>query len=394
MTPRPPAPRPQRSSCATSPSRSAPSSRSAPAPSTVDAGSIHALVGENGAGKSTLVKIIAGLYRRDAGEFLLDGETVDFTSTAEAKAAGIAVIYQEPTLFPDLSVTENIFMGRQPPEPLRPHRPPRDARRGDRRCSSASASTSTPTARRAASRSPTSRSSRSPRRSRSTPGCSSWTSRPRRLSGVEVDRLFAVARSLRDEGRAAALHLAPLRRGVRPLRHRHRDARRRLHLDRRRSPTRRSTRSCAQMVGREVADLFPKTEAEIGDVVLEVERPHQPRASSTTLLRGARGRDRRPRRPRRRRPQRDRPGDLRRRPLRLRPRQVDGRACPRRDPPPRCAPGLALVPEDRRKQGLVIESASRATSTLAIRRQLAKLGLLINRRRERAAARLGRAASR
>src|SRR3954464_11462600 len=77
-------------------------------------GSIHALVGENGAGKSTLVKVVAGVYRRDAGEFLLAGEAVDFGATAESKNAGIAVIYQEPTLFPDLSVTENIFMGRMP----------------------------------------------------------------------------------------------------------------------------------------------------------------------------------------------------------------------------------------------------------------------------------------
>ena len=79
------------------------------------AGSIHALVGENGAGKSTLVKIVAGVYRRDAGRLpARTARSVDFTSTAESKAAGIAVIYQEPTLFPDLSVTENIFMGRQP----------------------------------------------------------------------------------------------------------------------------------------------------------------------------------------------------------------------------------------------------------------------------------------
>jgi rhamnose transport system ATP-binding protein len=81
---------------------------------TVDAGSIHALVGENGAGKSTLIKIVAGVHRRDSGEFLLEGQPVDFASTAESKAAGVAVIYQEPTMFPDLSVTENIFMGRQP----------------------------------------------------------------------------------------------------------------------------------------------------------------------------------------------------------------------------------------------------------------------------------------
>ena len=61
-----------------------------------------------------MVKIIAGLYHRDSGTFELEGQPVDFKSTAESKAAGIAVIYQEPTLFPDLSVTENIFMGRQP----------------------------------------------------------------------------------------------------------------------------------------------------------------------------------------------------------------------------------------------------------------------------------------
>src|SRR5215218_11391262 len=81
---------------------------------TLEAGTIHALIGENGAGKSTLVKIIGGLYHRDGGDFLLEGESVHFHNTKEAKAAGIAVIYQEPTLFPDLSVAENIFVGRQP----------------------------------------------------------------------------------------------------------------------------------------------------------------------------------------------------------------------------------------------------------------------------------------
>ena len=82
-------------------------------------GEVHALLGENGAGKSTLVKIVAGVYQRDGGELLLHGRSVDFSSTAESKQAGIAVIYQEPVLFPDLSVTENIFMGRQPHRSLR-----------------------------------------------------------------------------------------------------------------------------------------------------------------------------------------------------------------------------------------------------------------------------------
>jgi rhamnose transport system ATP-binding protein len=77
-------------------------------------GESHALLGENGAGKSTLVKILAGVYRADSGELLVDGESVDFTGPAASRDAGVSIIYQEPTLFPDLTVAENIFMGRQP----------------------------------------------------------------------------------------------------------------------------------------------------------------------------------------------------------------------------------------------------------------------------------------
>jgi rhamnose transport system ATP-binding protein len=77
-------------------------------------GEVHALAGENGAGKSTLIKTLAGVHRPDDGHVLLDGKPVVFHGPADARAAGIAVIYQEPTLFPDLSVAENIFMSRQP----------------------------------------------------------------------------------------------------------------------------------------------------------------------------------------------------------------------------------------------------------------------------------------
>src|SRR5689334_2423787 len=83
------------------------------------AGEVHGLVGENGAGKSTLVKVLAGVVRPDAGGLSLDGRPVAFGGPAEAQAAGVAVIYQEPTLFPDLSVAENIFIGRQPLRGLR-----------------------------------------------------------------------------------------------------------------------------------------------------------------------------------------------------------------------------------------------------------------------------------
>jgi rhamnose transport system ATP-binding protein len=77
-------------------------------------GEVHGLVGENGAGKSTLVKILAGVYRPDSGQLLVNGAPAVLHGPAAARAVGIAVIYQEPTLFPDLSAAENIFMGRQP----------------------------------------------------------------------------------------------------------------------------------------------------------------------------------------------------------------------------------------------------------------------------------------
>ena len=80
----------------------------------LSAGEAHALVGENGAGKSTVVKLLAGVYQPDSGSLLIDGQPVTLHGPAGARDAGIAVIYQEPTLFPDLSVAENIFMGRQP----------------------------------------------------------------------------------------------------------------------------------------------------------------------------------------------------------------------------------------------------------------------------------------
>ncbi len=77
-------------------------------------GEVHALLGENGAGKSTLIKIITGVYQPDAGELFLDGSPIRFADTRAAQAHGVAAIYQEPSLFPDLDIAENIMIGRQP----------------------------------------------------------------------------------------------------------------------------------------------------------------------------------------------------------------------------------------------------------------------------------------
>jgi rhamnose transport system ATP-binding protein len=79
------------------------------------AGEVHALLGENGAGKSTLIKVITGAHRPDGGRIEIDGQPIEHLNPALARAAGIAAIYQQPALFPDLSVAENITLGLEQP---------------------------------------------------------------------------------------------------------------------------------------------------------------------------------------------------------------------------------------------------------------------------------------
>ena len=337
-------------------------------------GSIHALIGENGAGKSTLVKIIAGLYQRDSGGFTLDGDEVDFASTAQSKAAGIAVIYQEPTLFPDLSVVENIFMGRQP-----------TTRTGgiDRRAMREEAVAIFD--RLGVRIDP----------DRVTDGLSiadqqiieiakaiSLDARvlimdepTAALSGVEVERLFAVARSLRDEGRALMFishrfdEVFALCDTVTVMRDGAYVAT---------TPISETTVDALvrQMVGRDVTDLFPKLESQIGDVVLEVEGlsrrgvfrdiTFQLRAGEIVGLAGLVGAGRSEVARAVFGVDRYDSGSV----------KLSGRALPKGDVRAATARGVALVPEDRRKQGLVLDQSVTRNTALAIRSRLSRWGLL------------------
>nr|WP_246401377.1 sugar ABC transporter ATP-binding protein [Jiangella mangrovi] len=349
----------------------------------LERGSIHALIGENGAGKSTLVKIVAGLYRRDAGDLLLDGESVDFSSTAQSKAAGIAVIYQEPTLFPDLSVTENIFMGRQPVTRLG---------RIDRRAMREEAQEIF--GRLGVALDP----------DRVTEGLSiadqqiieiakaiSLDARvlimdepTAALSGVEVERLFAVARSLRDEGRAL-LFISHRFDEVFALCDTVTVMRDGSYVDT--TPIADTTVDdlVRQMVGRDVTELYPKLAADIGDVVLEVEGitragvfrdvSFSVRAGEIVGLAGLVGAGR---------------SEVARAIFGVDAYEsgsvrVNGEALPKGRPRTSTSRGIALVPEDRRRQGLVLDDGVSRNLTLAIRSKLARWGLVWTRSENEAA---------
>ncbi|WP_349898979.1 sugar ABC transporter ATP-binding protein [Parafrigoribacterium soli] len=343
----------------------------------VDMNSIHALVGENGAGKSTLVKIIAGLYQRDRGEFLLRGEPVDFASTAEAKAAGVAVIYQEPTLFPDLSVTENIFMGRQPTdrfgridraamhleatqifERLAVHvdldRPAEGLSIADQQLIEIAKAISLD-ARVLIMDEPTAA-----------------------LSGVEVERLFAVTRSLRDEGRGIVFishrfdEVFALSDTITVMR----DGQY-ISTDATADVT--EEEIVRRMVGRDVTELFPKQETEIGEVLLRVDGLTSPgvftnvsftvRSGEIVALAGLVGAGR---------------SEIARAVFGVDNYTsgtvaVEGRRVPKHQPAKAMLLGLGLVPEDRRKQGLILESTVARNTTLPLRAALSRFGILTSR---------------
>jgi len=85
----------------------------------VKRGTVHALVGENGAGKSTLMKILNGLYHADSGEIYLDGRKIQIKDSIQARQYGIAMVHQELNVVGELSIAENIFLGKEPVNKLK-----------------------------------------------------------------------------------------------------------------------------------------------------------------------------------------------------------------------------------------------------------------------------------
>ncbi|WP_406049415.1 ATP-binding cassette domain-containing protein [Kribbella sp. NBC_00889] len=231
-------------------------------------GEAHALVGENGAGKSTIVKMLAGVHRPDSGTIELDGIPIDLGGPADAKAAGIAVIYQEPTLFPALSVAENIAMGRQPLGRFKtidraamvqqaaqlfvrlgvsidPNRPARGLSIADQQLVEIAKALSAD-ARVVVMDEPTAA-----------------------LTGVEVERLFAVARSLRDDG-AALMFISHRFEEVTALCERVTIMRDGRHVSTDLLTDITVDEMVRKMVGRDLGALFPKQDVTLGAVALSV----------------------------------------------------------------------------------------------------------------------------
>jgi rhamnose transport system ATP-binding protein len=346
-------------------------------------GHVRALLGENGAGKSTLVKTLAGVYRPDAGTVLVDGEPVDFHGPLDARDKGIAIIYQEPTLFPDLSVAENVFMGRQPLSAgkridkgelhdrtaelfrqlgvaIAPERPVRGLSIADQQLVEIAKALSFD-ARVLIMDEPTAA-----------------------LSGNEVERLFRVTRTLREQGAAVMFishrleeifaicdHVTVMRDGA---------------VTYNGELEGKTTDDLVRwMVGRDIDQLFPKVASEIGTPVLSVERltregvffdvSFDVRAGEIVALSGLVGAGR---------------SEVARAIFGIDRAdgghvEVLGRRLPNAKPTAAMRAGIGFVPEDRRQQGLVMDLSIARNATMTRMRSLAPGGI-IRAARERALA--------
>ena len=337
-------------------------------------GEAHALLGENGAGKSTLVKILGGVYLADEGTLTIEGSPALFSGPAAARAAGVSIIYQEPSLFPDLTVAENIFMSRQPLRggrridrgamneeaaaifaqlgvELEPRRPARGLSVADQQIVEIAKALSLGA------------------------GVLVMDEPTAALTTVEAERLFEVIRTLRARG-AAVLFIS----------HRLEE----VFANCQRVTVMRDGRFVRtaligevtvddvirSMVGRELSALFPKTETAPGDVVLEVESLSSEgvfhdvsltvRAGEIVALAGLVGAGR---------------SEVARAVFGVDRRssgtvRLAGRELPNGDPIAAMNAGMALVPEDRRQQGLVMDMGIDRNIALASLGRLRRGGLI------------------
>jgi ABC-type sugar transport system ATPase subunit len=344
----------------------------------VRAGTVHALVGENGAGKSTLVKILTGIVQPDEGAVVVDGDARRIADPQSAHRLGIVAMYQEPTVFQDLTVAENVFAGRRPRGRLRtvdwgamrretnrilrelevdidPGTPVRGLGVADRQLLEIAKALSS-SARLLIMDEPTAA-----------------------LSPHEVDNLFATVRRMRDRG-VAVLYISHRLEEVAELADVVTVIRDGRHIDTRPVDELSQGEIIRLMVGRSLDQLFPKEDAEVGDVVLRAEGLSRGGlfadvtfelrrgeivglagfvgAGRTELARAIFGVD----------------------PLDEGSLWIDGRPFTPRSPRAALRRGLAYLPEDRLQQGLVQPMTIAQNTSLAVLPELTPGGILRPRR--------------
>ena len=344
----------------------------------IHAGTIHALVGENGAGKSTLVKVLTGIVQPDGGQLVVDGEARRIGDPQTAHRLGIVAMYQEPTVFQDLTVAENVFAGRHLRTGLRvvdwkamrretarilgeleveidPDTPVRGLGVADRQLLEISKALSS-SARLLIMDEPTAA-----------------------LSPNEVEHLFATVRRLRDRG-VAILYISHRLEEVAALADVVTVIRDGRHIETRSSGELSQAEIIRLMVGRSLDQLFPKEEAEIGDVVFRAEGLSRAGlfsdvsfelrrgeivglagfvgAGRTEVARAIFGVD----------------------PLDAGAVWIDGRRFRPRSARAALRRGLAYLPEDRIHQGLVQPMTISHNATMAVLPELTPLGILRPRR--------------
>jgi rhamnose transport system ATP-binding protein len=340
-------------------------------------GEVHALLGENGAGKSTLVKIMTGVHQPDTGEIRLDGTAVSFRNPLDARRRGIAAMYQEPSIFPDLSIAENIFAGSSPVK--RPfgnidwHRMIAEA---DRLLKPLGMSRSSGTKARGLSIADQQLVEMA-RALSVNAGVLIMDEPTSSLTQHEITRLFSIVRQLREKG-AGIVFISHRLEEVLALADRVTILRDGRYVGTRPAKDASADELIRMMVGRPLDALFPKAKVQMGEVCLKVEglgREGAFRDVSFDLrqgeilgLAGLVGARR---------------TDVARAIFGIAPAdrgqmRIDGRIATIGSPREAMSLGLAYVPSDRQHHGLVLPMSVAANIILPILREFKRFGLIDN----------------
>ena len=344
-------------------------------------GEVHALVGENGAGKSTLMKILSGAHPRDEGEILIDGQRVEITDPGTAQDLGVSMIYQELNLVPSTSVAENIFLGRLPAWGGWAHLNWKEL----------NSKTAELLARVNVDVAPQEVVQHlSVAKQQMVEIAKALSMRAKiivmdeptsALTLAETENLFEIIRTLKVQG-VAVIFITHRLEEIFAVSDRVTVLRDGRHIATQDLQELDQSTIVSMMVGRELTTLFPKVEAELGDVVLEVRGLNrdgvledinlQVRKGEIVGLSGLVGAGR---------------TDLAKAIFGIAPPDngeilIEGQPCAIHSPGQAIGYGLGLVPEDRKREALILARPVRDNITIAIIRLLSRIGFSIRHKQE------------